>query len=767
MSTGLMGDTSLPTPPAFAQPTATDPSIVPHAYGMVPMESMAQIMARERAAATTANNSPIVQGLAAHVRTCWSAAWNAKRTTQVEERLLKAMNQRRGVYDSNVLGDIRKMGGSEIYMMLTSNKCRSAASWIRDVTLGTAKDKPWTISPTPLPEMPPGIMQAIQQMSQMEVQQTAQATGQQPTPQDQERIMQYVKDRVIANARSRSQEMCERMETKMEDQLAEGGFSAAFSGFIEDLVTFPSAFMKGPVVRNKPSMAWAPNQQGGYDLQVADKLTLEWERVDPFMAYPAPHSTGIEDGYFIERHRLTRGQLNQLIGVEGYSDVAIKAVLDEHGRGGLHEWLYIDSAKALAEGKSNAMIMSNPEVTIDAIQYWGSVQGKMLIEWGMDEQSVPEPTKEYNCEVWLIGSWVIKSTLNPDPLGRKPYFKTSYEEIPGVFWGNGVTDLCEDVQTQCNVAARAIANNMGIASGPQTQVNVDRLPNGEDITQMYPWKIWQTTSDPYGSSAAPISFFAPPMISGELMQIYTFFSGLADEHTGIPRYMSGDATGSGALRTSSGMSMLMNNAGKAIKHVIANVDQNVLQPLIERLYFYNMRYGDDPDLKGDVQVIARGANSLIVKENQQQRMNEFLQLALTNPVVNQIVGEEAIAAILRQTAKQLDMDTDKLVPPAEVIRARVFQQQQAAAAAQKAQQDFQMKMSLAPAQEVTVERGPNGEMLGMTVLDKQQHMMGQGVPMGGMPPPGGGSGPQTMSSSGQTTGGQPITDNFSPMRSGA
>ena len=1034
MSTGLMTDPSLPVPP-MAPGAFSDPSMVPHAGGVLAMESMAQIMARERAQATITNNSPLVQGLAGYVKQCWSSAWNAKRTTNVEERLLKAMNQRRGVYDPNVLADIRKQGGSEIYMMLTSNKCRAAASWIRDVTLGAKDEKPWGIDPSPIPDLPPAIMQAVQQLAQQEVQSAMQQTGQQPSPQDMERIQGYVHDRVLANARKRAQEACDRMEDKMEDQMAEGRFQKAFSAFIEDLVTFPSAFMKGPVVRNKPAMHWAPAPGGQFDLQVSDTLTLEWDRVDPFMAYPAPQSTGIEDGFFIERHRMTRSQLNELRGVDGYNEAAIAAVLDEFGRGGLREWLYIDSAKAQAEGKSMAAMMGSPEATIDALQYWGSVQGKMLVEWGMDEASIPDPSKEYNCEVWLIGQWVVKSTLNPDPLGRKPYFKTSYEEVPGVFWGNSVCDLCEDVQDQCNVAARAIANNVAIAcltadtvvyrhgqdrsmapvtigelwekknqhnsglrriklraldegtgqffgnrivdvhdngvadvfevttergykikatgnhrfftdamswqklddfcegeyigvngqetkfeaacldcgtpitrhgvrcrscaskaensswnqtqiamarantganittahgryeckrarqdfcaecgarkeesgvrlevhhkdkspwnnhpdnlvtlcakchvdahtrmdsygdpylhrflsfdrivsivpagrervfdlemtaphhnfiangfvshnSGPQAQVNVDRLPNGEDITQMYPWKIWQTTSDPYGSVAPPITFFAPPMISGELMQIYTFFSGIADEHTGIPRYMAGDATGSGALRTSSGMSMLMNNAGKAIKHVIANIDQNVIKPLVERLYFYNMKYGDDPELKGDVQVVACGANSLVVKENQQQRMNEFLQLALTNPMVNQIVGEEAIAAILRQTAKQLNMDTDELVPPAEVIRARVFQQQQAAAAQQQAQQKFQMAMATAPSHEIQVERGPGGEMLGMTVLDKQQHVLGApGVPMGpGMS--GGGQGQQALPGNGPGPGGgAPPANHFAP-----
>ena len=475
-------------------------------------------------------------------------------------------------------------------------------------------------------------------------------------------------------------------------------------------------------------------------------LTLEWERVDPFMVYPAPHSTDIDDGYLIERHKLTRSQLNELIGVEGYNDAAIRAVLDEHGRNGLHEWLFIDSAKATAEGKSTAAMMANPEATIDALQYWGSVQGKMLVEWGMDEASVPDQTKDYMCEVWLIGNWVIKATINADPMGRKPYFKASYEEIPGVFWGNAVTDLCRDVQQQCNVAARAIANNMGIASGPQANVNVDRLPAGEEITQMVPWKIWQTTSDPYGSSAAPVTFFAPPMISGELMQIYAFFSALADEHTGIPRYMAGDATGSGALRTSSGMSMLMQNAGKAIKQVISNIDKGVIEPLIDRLWFYNMRYGQDPELKGDIHIVARGANMLVVKENQQQRMNEFLQLALTNPVVNQIVGEEAIASILRVAAKQLDLDTDQIVPPPEVIRARVFQQQQAAQQAQQAAQQFQFAMANAPSHEVEMQRGPNGEVLGMVVKDKQPHVLQNPVPPMGAAPQQGGQqqGPSTM-----------------------
>jgi len=721
------------------------------------MEGNASIEAR-RAAAVVANAQPVIQGLAGHVRRHWTINRDAKRQ-DVEQRMLQSLRQRRGDYDPEVLAAIKEQGGSEIYMMLTSNKCRAAASWIRDVMLGQKGEKPWTITATPDATLPPSVEAATRKQAELDAQQFTQITGLPVGPEYVERDAALLFDRVKSHAKKQAAERMARMETKMEDQLAEGKFPRALGEFINDIVTFPGAVIKGPVVRKKKKLVWKDQKP-----EAEDVLTLEWARVDPFMAYPAPHASNVDDGEFIERHKLTRQSLNEMKGVEGYSDDTIDTVLSEYGKGGLSDWLDIDSAKAAAEGKSTSQVAQNTSGLIDALQFWGSVQGQLLIDWGLDKDTVPDPLKEYPCEVWLVGSWVIKATVNPDPLGRVPYYKASYEEVPGSFWGNGVPDLCRDAQSQCNTAARAMANNMGIASGPQVAVNIDRLPAGEDLTRMYPWKMHQFTSDPYGSSAQPITFFAPPLVASELMAIYRFFSEMADEHTGVPRYMTGDAVGQGgALRTSSGMSMLMQNAGKAIKQVIANIDLNVIELLVGRLWFYNMAYGEDPELKGDIAVVARGANSLVVKETQQQRINEFLQLALTNPVVNQIVGEEAIAAMLRVAAKNLDMDTDQIVPPPEVIRARVAAAAQAAQEKQARAEQFAMAMATAPSQEVIVEKGPNGEMIGMKIMDKQQHVLG--APEGSPPAPTGlpgsdGSNPaQTMTDSGQGA-----VDNFSPPR---
>lgn len=646
--------------------------------GILPVKNLATLQREAMRQAEIQNNQPALIGLASHVRKCWSEAKQAKQ--DIEQDLLKALRQRRGEYDPELLAAIREGGGAEVYMMLTSNKCRAAKAWLSDTLLGVRDEKPWTIAPTKVPELSPEDEKSIVKNAAEEAFALEQNLGIAVGPDNMAEILHKIKARIATARGTKAKEKVSAMETKMEDQLAEGGFNDALTQFIDDLVTFRAAFIKGPVIRRKPQMKWV-DVNGKYELKIEDALVKEWERVDPFMIYPAPHSTGIDDGFLIERHRLSRSELETYKGVEGYSDAAIDSVLDQYGRNGLTDWLMIDSEKAHAEGKNNSVVQNNSEGLIDAIQFWGAVQGKALREWGMSEAEVPDELKEYHCEVWLIGSWVIKATLNYDPLKRKGYYKASYEEIPGAFWGNGVPDLIRDCQAVCNAAARSLVNNMGIASGPQVDINVDRLPPGEKITKLYPWKIWQTRSDPYGSTAPAANFFQPSMMAAELMGIYEKFATLADEYSSIPRYFSGDAPSGGAGRTASGLSMLMSNAGKGIKQVVNNVDR-VIGAAIERLYYYNMKYEDDMELKGDVKIVARGANSLVVKEQAQLRRNEFLQIALSSEAVAGILGEEGIAALLREGAKALDMDTDAIVPSADMLRVRAnlmqrAQQQQA------------------------------------------------------------------------------------------
>ncbi len=662
--TGLQLPGLNPSTPMFNAPSAPV-----YSGGMVRMESAASVMQRTvddaRQRAVEQSSMPVVQGLAGYVRNCFQKAQEAKRT--VERDMLRAVRARRGEYEPEIAAEIRAQGGSDIYMMLFSTKARQAAALLRDALIGGGDEKPWTIKPTASPEISPELIAEVAQNAMKQVM-DAEMAGQAMTGDQVRQLLTDYRARVTDQTMTIAKEKAAAMERKMEDQLQEGGWLEAFDELLDDMTTFKTAILKGPVIRKRTVLKWTQVMGGKYELQLQEELGKDWDRVDPFKLYPAPHSTGPNDSWLIEHHTLSRGKLAALKGVEGYSDDAISAVLDAHGTNGLHMWLQILTDKAQAEGRDPMSSESNSDL-IDALQFWGPVSGKMLREWGMEASAVTDPDKEYEAEVWLIGNWVIRCTVNADPLARRPYYTTGLDRIPGAFWHNSLFDLIEDCCKMCNAAARAMANNLGIASGPQVVVNVDRMPAGASVEQLYPWKIHQATSDPMGSTAPPVTFFQPTSNAQELMSVYERFSVMADEQSGIPRYMTGNEGTGGAGRTASGLSMMIGNASKTIKNVVSNIDVHIIQPMLERLYFHNMRYSDDPDLKGDVNIVARGALSLATKEAEQVRRNEFLQRT-ANPIDMQIMGVDGRAYVLRETARSLNMDTDRVVPSTSVLDAR-------------------------------------------------------------------------------------------------
>lgn len=646
--------------------------------GVLPVMGLSDLLKAERKARgddDEVESLPVLSGIAAHVYKCWQEAKQAK--VEAEERMLKSLRQRRGTYDPDLAAELLAQNSSDIYMMITANKCRSALAWLRDTLLGVRDEKPWTLVPTKVPSISPAEMVALTRAAAQEVLALEQQLGVQVSPEDMKNALEKVRARARNAKILYAKQKLQNMEDKMEDQLAEGNFTEAFNQFLDDFVTFPAAVLKGPVIRNKPTLQWVQGSNGGFRPKIKKELVKEWERVDPFMIYPAPHSSGVNDGYIIERHRILPNEFEAFLDMEdhGYSNAAIHEMIEEYRSGGYHEWLGIDSSRADAEGRDSGANTSQDGL-IDALQFWGQVSGSLLREWGMTDEQVPDDTRYYHCEVWVVGRHVIKVAFNQDPLGRTPYYKSSYENIPGAFWGNSVPDLVRDDQAVCNAAARALVNNMGIASGPQVEVNVSRLADGEDVEDLYPWQIRQTKSDPYGASGPAVTFYQPNLLAGELMAVYEKFSQNADEHSSIPRYLAGEAAGT-AGRTASGLSMLMSNAGKALKNVIANIDQDVITKVLDRLYYYNMRYEDDPELKGDIRVVARGANALVVKEQAAVRRNEFMQLALNNQTASQIMGPEGVAYLLREGAKTLDMDTEKIVPSDDELQARELMMAQA------------------------------------------------------------------------------------------
>lgn len=622
-------------------------------------------------------NQPVLLGLTAHLRACWDVALLAKRP--IENEMLRALRQRNGEYEADKLRAIRGQGGSEIYMMITEVKCRAAESWLRDILLDNGSP-PWDLAPTPLPDLVPGEKKAIEQQFAQQLMETIQRSGQAPDMAQMRELREMVAQDYRFALLREAQARADRMKVRIQDQFAQGGWEPAFNDFITDLVTFPAAFVKGPIVRRQRALGWEQSPTGATVVKPIERLAPEYERVDPFYIYPEPGISNINDGYLFEYHPLTRMALADLIGVPGYDEDAIRKVL-EIGNG--QSWINQDTELQKDEEERKFYSYMRPTEVFDALEFWGKVSGAMLREWGMSEQDIPDPAREYDANVWVVGNYVIKAVLNYDPLGEKPYTKTSFIKCPGAFWGKGIPKIIEDLQAVCNAAARALVNNMGIASGPQVEVNLERIPPNEDITTLTPWRIWQVTNDPVGSSAPAIRFTQPDSRANELVAVYEKFSKLADDHSGIPAYVYGDLNVQGAGRTSSGLSMLMGAAGKGIRQVVMHIDSDVVKPIVMRQFVFNMRYDPDESIKGDVEVIAKGAINLAVKETVNVRRIEFLN-ATANPIDAEILGREGRALILREVAKGLQMPADDVVPSRE--KAQYQTRIQAAAMAAQPQQ---------------------------------------------------------------------------------
>jgi hypothetical protein len=633
--------------------------------------------AAEKALAERQNQS-VILGLAAHLRECWDVAQQAKKP--IEQEMLKALRQRNGEYEADKLRDIQNQGGSDIYMMITEVKCRAAESWLRDILLDTGTP-PWDLQSTPIPDLGPKATAEVQEAFAQQVMKMVQELGQAPTVAEMKELREMVSQDYRFKVMQEAQNRVDKMRVKINDQFAQGGWANSFNDFITDLVTYPAAFIKGPVVRRQRALGWETDPATGKTVaKPIERIAPEFERVDPFRIYPEPGISDISEGYIFEHHRLSRMDLSDLIGVPGYDDDAVRKVLDI-GNG--QSWISEDVQLQKEEQERKFYSYNRPTEMYDALEFWGKVSGKKLIEWGLTEDEVPDTAREYDANVWVVGNYVIKAVMNYDPLGEKPYAKTSFIKCPGAFWGKGIPKIIEDVQNVCNAAARALVNNMGISSGPQVEVNLERIPPNEDITQIYPWKIWQVTNDPVGSSAPAVRFTQPEDNANTLVAVYDRFSKLADEHSGIPAYMYGDLNVQGAGRTSSGLSMLMGASGKGIRQVVMHIDSDVIKPIVQRQFVYNMRYDEDESIKGDAQVIARGAVNLAVKETVNVRRIEFLN-ATANEIDMSIIGKDGRAAILREIAKGLQMPTDDIVPSREKSAVSGRAMAQAALAQQQA-----------------------------------------------------------------------------------
>src|SRR5665213_665210 len=591
--------------------------------------------------------------LANYVRQRFEKAVRHRRVIGIDEELIRDMRSYNGVYDPAVLQSIQSMGGSTTYSRLMTMKCRGATALLRNVYMNS--DRPWTLAPTEDPVIPESLEMNIAGLVHEEVLKQ----NQQGTIVSQDLIIERLEELYDATKlveRRKAAEEAKKAQMKVDEILEKGYFYPALSEFLADLPVYKYAVIKGPVTRRKTELKWDKNKR---KLVAHESAVFQWERVSPWDIWFSPGATSIKNTEVFERQRMSVGDLYNLIGLPGYREDDIRAIIQAYEGRGFKEWIQIfDYERAQMEGRNNVL----DDTFINAIEFHGFVLGRYLLEYKVP--GVDDPLKPYFVTAWMVDKRIFKVMMNPSPRLRVPYYVTSFDKQPGSLFGNGIPALANDLTDVINATLRALVNNIAISSGPQVVYHEELLSPTQDDS-LYPWKRWKVLSDPSNPQQEPVKFFQPQSNAQELMGIVDKFSVMLDDVSTIPRYLTGNGQAGGAGRTASGLSMLINNANKTLQNVADNIDTDIFLPLLEMLYDFIMLTDSTGMLRGDETIVVEGVRQAAKQEQDLTKQLQFLQL-VNNPSYQGLIGPGEMARILQQIADNIGMEI-KVTQPEDAV----------------------------------------------------------------------------------------------------
>ena len=605
---------------------------------------------------------------------------------QDEERWLKAYRNYRGLYGPDV--QFTETEKSRVFIKITKTKTLAAYGQIVDVLFANNKF-PLSIDPTELPE---GVVDDVHFDPQEPAQLGGEAAelespygfagdGEELPPGATAKTLMDklgalrnklmpIEDKLregtgltpTAITFSPAMIAAKKMQKKIHDQLEESGATKHLRNTAFEMSLFGTGVIKGPFATDKEYPNW--NDDGEYD--PVFKTVPEISHVSVWDFYPDPDANNMDEAQFvIQRHKMSRSQLRNLKKRPYFRD----AVINEAIRMGENY------TKKYWEDDLSDYAPEHGVDRFEVLEYWGMVDVDILLDQNVEIPKELRDFDELQANVWICNGKLLRMVLNPFKPAKIPYHAAPYELNPYSFFGIGIAENMDDTQTLMNGFMRMAVDNAVLSGNLLIEIDETNLVPGQDLS-VYPGKVFRRQGGAPGQAIFGTKY---PNVSSENMMMFDKARVLADESTGFPSFAHGQTGVSGVGRTASGISMLMNAAAGGTKNVIKNVDDYLLRPLGEGFFRFNMQFDFDPSIKGDLEVKARGTESLTANEVRSQRLMQFLQVA-SNPALAPFAK---FPYIVREIAKSMDLDPDKVTNnmneaalQAEILKG--FQQQQPA-----------------------------------------------------------------------------------------
>ncbi len=503
--------------------------------------------------------------------------------------------------------------GVDAYVNLTAMKAGIVQAYLLE-SLIPGSSLPWTIQPTPQPDLSEaGVEEVIMQLRN-EVEQNDYRG-------DLTELAMNLKAVTMQRELEHAKRAAENMEQLITDQCMEGGWDNALFGFITDFTVYPFAVMQGPIPVKRPRLQWVRNS-----LKPKVETYYTFNSVSPWDFWYSPDSPDTQrgTGVFI-RQRWTKQQLLQAAQMPSFRRQAIIEILKDINEDYEFHWM----SENPDQPDRQLVMWNNCSATIDVLVHYGYFSGRELRDYGVSDV---DDLEFYNATITVIRDRVIQVVVPKVPeVNLRPIFTASFYKTRDRIPSAGIAQRIRDVERCYLTTLRYLVTNAAGASGPITEADYTRLSkymSDEDIARLIPNTVYLADGE-VGSTAPALRFYNIPSVMPQYMQVMEYFMGLADRVTNIPAALHGMAQGSGANRTFRGAAMLQGNAVKAIQAAGANIDRFVFTPMGQLLYNYNMVYSSDLSIKGDCRVITQGATGLLQREVDRQNSYEILQLVAT------------------------------------------------------------------------------------------------------------------------------------------
>jgi len=598
------------------------------------------------------NAGDTMPGLAGYIKQKFEDSENGRRT--FEQRWLQAYKNYRGIYDSST--QYRDSERSKVFIKITKTKVLAAYGQIIDILFANKKF-PIVVEASPVPE---GIAEYAHIKGPAdEIQSPFGYAGDGMELEPGATSVKFGKYQDFADQLAEgpskvgepqlepAKEAARALEKVIHDQLLDTDAVNVLRYAIFEASLLGTGIVKGPLNYYDRTHRWVRGEDGTRMYSPEEKIIPRIEHVSVWDFHPDPSATSIDDcEYVIQRHRMNRQQLRNLINRPYFNADAIENVLV---KGPNYEDKYYEDT--IREDDTEPYYQEN---RFEVLEYWGVLDAKFAESVGLD---LPEDVTELDqlqINAWICGNEVIRCVLNPFTPARIPFYAFPFEVNPYQIWGVGVAENMEDAQMLMNGHVRMAIDNLALAGNLVFDVDEASLVPGQNF-DIFPGKVFRRQSGVTGTAINGLKF---PNTAPENIQMYQISRQLADEETGIPSVMHGQTGVTGTGRTSSGLSMLLSQGSMSIKTVVKNIDDFLLKPVGLAYFQWNMQYNDDaPDIEGDLSIKPRGTAAVMQKEVRSQRLTTLLQ-TVSNPMLAPFIK---LPNLMKELAISQDIDPEELV----------------------------------------------------------------------------------------------------------